>query len=174
VTTKITPKTDARFVCAWAGSHHVAFAIAAVQEVLSPRAITRLFHAPAAVLGVVNLRGEILPVVDLAQLLGDSPSMRSSTGDEARLVVLRVQVPPPTGSDGPPVLPRSTQVAVHVGRLDALRDAGDEEIAPLPAGIPESAARFARGILASPPPAAMLIDPERLVACEELAQLRMS
>lgn len=168
----MTLKTDARYVCAWAGTHHVAFAIAAVQEVLSPRAVTRLFHAPAALLGVVNLRGEILPVVDLGHLLGDAPTMRGASDDDARLVVLRVQVPQPAGSDAPgPV--RITPVAVHVARLDALRDVGDEAIAPLPAGIPEAAARFARGILASPPPAAMLIDPVRLVACDELAQLRM-
>ena len=48
------PRPGARFVCATAGSHRVAFAIAEVQEVLAPRAVTRLFHAPRALLGKVR------------------------------------------------------------------------------------------------------------------------
>ncbi len=41
-----------------------------VQEVLRVGSITRVPHAPSAVRGVTNLRGRVLPVVDLRRRLG--------------------------------------------------------------------------------------------------------
>lgn len=151
----------ARFVCATAGGNRVAFSIDSVQEVLAPRAITRLFHAPPSLLGVVNLRGEILPVVDLSQLLGE-PSSPPTLGVEARLIVVRV----PIGSGAQA---RFAPLALLVANLDALRDG---TIDALPAGVPDVAARFARGIVATPSPAVLVIDVEKLAAVEELATLR--
>ena len=153
--------TAARFVCATAGRSHVAFAIDSVQEVLAPRAITRLFHTPPSLLGVVNLRGEILPVVDLAQLVGDEPSPTTLSAD-ARLIVLRI----PTGEAQHA---RIAPLAVLVAHLDALRDG---EISELPPGVPELAARLSSGIVATPSPAVLAIDVEKLAAVEELASMR--
>lgn len=47
-----------------------ALAIRAVREVVASPAITPLPTAPAAILGVFNLRGEIVPILDTASLLG--------------------------------------------------------------------------------------------------------
>jgi chemotaxis signal transduction protein len=41
-----------------------------VREVLAAPIVTRLATAPAAVLGLINLRGEIVPLLDTAALLG--------------------------------------------------------------------------------------------------------
>ncbi|MCE1251701.1 MAG: chemotaxis protein CheW [Comamonadaceae bacterium] len=41
-----------------------------VQEIRSYEAPTRLAHAPASVLGVINLRGVIVPIIDLRLQLG--------------------------------------------------------------------------------------------------------
>lgn len=41
-----------------------------VQEVLRPQAVTPLPLAPAAVRGLLNLRGRIVPAVDLREVLG--------------------------------------------------------------------------------------------------------
>jgi chemotaxis signal transduction protein len=161
---------EARYICAWAGENHVAFDIKEVQEVLAPRAVTRLYHVPEAILGVVNLRGEILPVVDLAHLLGEAPSAVHASDSEARLVVLRAPVPATSeGHRGPP---RRTPLALHVQRLSALRTVREGGLSPLPPGVPEVSARLSRGLLADPP-AAMVIDTARVVECEELAQLRL-
>lgn len=153
--------SSSRYVCAWAGSLRVAFAIDDVQEVLAPRTVTRLFHAPAALLGVIGLRGEILPVIDLGSLLtGAAP--RSSEGTDERFVVLRTAV---EGS-------KPTSFAVRVARLDPLRDAGEQALEPLPPGVPELAARVARGMVVAPSPALVVLDPAKVVALEELAALR--
>ena len=63
----------------------LALPAAAVQEVLRPRPLTRVPHAPPGLLGVVNLRGGVLPVVSLAQLLGLAASPPSPA---ARVVVV--------------------------------------------------------------------------------------
>lgn len=150
--------SHSRFVCARASGVTVAFAIDDVQEVLSPRPVTRLFHAPAMLLGVVGLRGEILPVLDLSRLLGGAPR----PGEDERFVVIRVA----TDRN------KTTAMAVRVDRLEPLRDAGDAPIEPLPPGVPELTARFARGIVTSPAPAIIVLDPAKIVALEELAALR--
>ena len=41
-----------------------------VREILRPRALTRLPGAPAAVMGLANVRGQIVTVVDLGVALG--------------------------------------------------------------------------------------------------------
>src|SRR6266508_2582123 len=45
-----------------------AFGILRVREILEYDTITRVPNAPAAVRGVINLRGSVVPVVDLAIL----------------------------------------------------------------------------------------------------------
>lgn len=47
-----------------------AFGIMRVKEILEYDTITRVPNAPAAVRGVINLRGSVVPVVDLACLFG--------------------------------------------------------------------------------------------------------
>ncbi|MGZ3422420.1 MAG: chemotaxis protein CheW [Polyangiales bacterium] len=153
----------ARFVCAWAGGLRVAFGIEEVQEVLAPRAVTRLFHAPPAVLGVLNLRGDILPTLDLAVLVGDLEGPTPFGGSEERFLVLRAT----TESGAKP-----SSFAVRVQKLDALRDAGSGEIVPLPAGVPDRAARVSRGIVAGQGPAVLVLDAAKIAGLEEIAALR--
>ena len=47
-----------------------------------------MFHAPHALAGVTSLRGEVLPVLDLAELLG-APAAARAPGHDARIVVVR-------------------------------------------------------------------------------------
>jgi purine-binding chemotaxis protein CheW len=54
-----------------------------VREVVTTPALTRLVTAPATVLGLFNLRGEIVPLLDVAALLG-----AGRTGPVAFAVVL--------------------------------------------------------------------------------------
>jgi len=47
-----------------------AFGILRVKEILEYDTLTRVPNAPPAVRGVINLRGAVVPVLDLAQLFG--------------------------------------------------------------------------------------------------------
>ncbi len=52
------------------GAEQYALAIAGVREVRELGDVARVPGAPASVLGVTNVRGEVLPVLALADLLG--------------------------------------------------------------------------------------------------------
>ncbi len=59
--------------------------LANVREVLRAPPITRVPEVPSVVRGVANVRGEIVPVVDLAARLGEG-----AAGEDARLLMIRV------------------------------------------------------------------------------------
>ena len=61
--------------------------ILTVQEIIRPVDITRVPHAPDFVKGVINLRGRILPVIDLRTRFGFPAQER--TGD-MRIVVVEI------------------------------------------------------------------------------------
>jgi len=54
----------------WMGGEEHAMELSYVKEVITHRAVTRVPSVPAFVLGVINLRGSIVPVVDLGAMLG--------------------------------------------------------------------------------------------------------
>jgi purine-binding chemotaxis protein CheW len=49
---------------------HYAVPIAAVREIVNPLELTALPHSPAAVVGVADHRGEVIPIVDLRVRFG--------------------------------------------------------------------------------------------------------
>ena len=70
------------------GEGHFALPLRALVEVLPLLPVRALAHAPAGVAGVINYRGQVVPVLDLCQLaLGQPCAERVST----RLLVLRWQ-----------------------------------------------------------------------------------
>src|SRR5215813_8073601 len=60
--------------------------IAQVKETIVVRPITRVFLTPAWVAGIINLRGDIVAVLDLAVLLGLGPTLPQP---ETRIVIVR-------------------------------------------------------------------------------------
>lgn len=59
-----------------------------VQEIIRPMEITRVPNAPSFVEGVINLRGRIIPVVDLRERFGFPPRDRD---DSTRIVVVEMR-----------------------------------------------------------------------------------
>lgn len=57
-----------------------------VQEIIAMRSVSRIPLAPASVKGVINLRGKVVPVVDIRQCMG-LPSVNS--GEPSRVIVVR-------------------------------------------------------------------------------------
>lgn len=70
------------------GAEEYAIPILAVQEINRMMAITRVPQSPPFVEGVINLRGKVIPVVDLRKRFG--MPVNESTGDE-RIIVVEVQ-----------------------------------------------------------------------------------
>ena len=74
-------------LCFLVGERVFAMDIMGIREILRSHVVTPVPNAPVEVAGVLNLRGELLPVVDLHQALlhKAAPDAR----DEANLVVAR-------------------------------------------------------------------------------------
>jgi purine-binding chemotaxis protein CheW len=96
-------------VCA--GGEHYALAVESVRELRELGDLSPVPGAPAGVLGVTNLRGEVLPVLALADLLG----LRHAA-QPARLVVVE-----DAGRRGG----LAVDELVDVGPLSGSRDAGE-------------------------------------------------
>lgn len=111
-----------------------------VQEVIGLRPITRVFHSPPALAGVTNLRGEVLPVLDLGVLLGGDPTGQTAA---ARIVVVREE----SGL--------KRRAGLWVDELSGLRDL-PATLAPAPATAAERVREVVRGVIAEPPPCAVL------------------
>ncbi len=112
-----------------------------VKEVVDPRPLTRVFHAPPAMAGVASLRGEVLPVIDLGVLLGRDPR---ASEREGRIVVVRER-----GGE-------RRSAGLWVDELGGLRDVPESGLADLPPSITASLGEIALGMIPDPPPCTVL------------------
>ncbi|MEM7626303.1 MAG: chemotaxis protein CheW [Planctomycetota bacterium] len=69
------------------GVEEYAIPILAVQEINRMMPITTVPHSPAAVEGVINLRGRIIPVIDMRKRFDLEPASDQS---DARIIVVEV------------------------------------------------------------------------------------
>lgn len=144
-----------RLVCFEVGAHEVGADIAQVRETIGLRPVTPVFHTPDIVAGLINLRGEILVVLDVGALLGGRPSRRDP---RCRIVVVDVEEDGQTRSAG-----------LLVDGLGPIRETGDHDLAAPPSTMPESERVYLRGIVSLPSHPLAVLDLERVFAAPELA-----
>jgi len=70
------------------GKEEYALRIFSVKEILKNEEITFIPHAPSNILGIIQLRGKIIPVIDLKKRLGISDTVYDST---AKIVVCFIE-----------------------------------------------------------------------------------
>ena len=68
------------------GEEEYAIPILSIQEIIKPFTWTRVPQVPSYVLGVFNLRGAVIPLIDLRAKFGLSSKKHS---DETRFIVMR-------------------------------------------------------------------------------------
>ena len=68
------------------GEEEYAVPILSIQEIIKPFSWTRVPQVPPYVLGVFNLRGAVIPLIDLRLKFGLTPKKHS---DETRFIVMR-------------------------------------------------------------------------------------
>jgi len=71
--TAVPPEEKREYLTFWIGDEEYAVAIACVREILKAPAITEVPRAPAPILGVILVRGEVIPVHDPRRRLGLPP-----------------------------------------------------------------------------------------------------
>lgn len=117
------------------GAEWLCLPAAAVSEITSMRTIHKLPHRAQVVLGVVNVRGELLVCMSLARLLGVEPAAAPREGDALaypRLVVM-------AGEQGRLVFPVDEMHGIERFAPDALQE--------VPASIGKAAATYTSAML---------------------------
>lgn len=133
---------EARCISVRAARAHYALDMSEVQEVIGMRPLTRVFHAPLAIAGVTSLRGDVLPVLDLAVLLGGDVTALSSP--DVRIVVVRETAG------------LKRRAGLVVDGLAGLRTRPEGALVEAPATINKAARTLIVGVIPEPPPCSVL------------------
>lgn len=112
------------------GDQEFCVDIMSVREIRGWTPATPLPHAPSYVMGVINLRGAVLPIIDLSARLG----MKDADPSE-RHVIIVAQV-------------KSRVVGLLVEAVSDILTITDDNIQPVPEVSSELEKQYARGILA--------------------------
>ncbi len=68
------------------GEEEFAIPILSIQEIIKPISCTRVPQIPSYILGVFNLRGSVIPLIDLRSRFGLTPQKHT---DETRFIVMK-------------------------------------------------------------------------------------
>ena len=112
------------------GDQEFCVNVMAVREIRGWTPATPLPHSPHYVLGVINLRGAVLPIMDLSLRLGMKPAEPT-----ARHVIIVAQV-------------KSRVVGLLVDAVSDILTVDDDTIQPTPEVTSDLEKQYARGILA--------------------------
>jgi purine-binding chemotaxis protein CheW len=162
-----------RLLCFQAGGQEFGAPIRTVKETLPERPLTRVFLVPPFVAGLMNLRGEVVGVLDLARLVGlppVTPERERRRHPETSIVILRSVQP---GKSSRPAC------GLSVERLLGVRDVADA-LQPPPTTLDSITAGYLAGVASSDPSGAgvprpiLVLDPERVLACDALRPYRRS
>jgi purine-binding chemotaxis protein CheW len=81
------PVTGGQLATFWLDGDLYGVEVAHVQEVLKSQGLTRVPLAPAAVAGLINLRGQVVTAIELRERLGRPPRPE---GTDAVVIVVRL------------------------------------------------------------------------------------
>jgi purine-binding chemotaxis protein CheW len=155
-------KTDANAYLTFVlGEERFAIPVEHVQEVVELGQVTKVPNAPAYMVGIINLRGRILPLLDTKLKLGLSATQRSK---KCRIMVLDI--------------PIADEKSLHIG---AMVDVAREVIEILPKDIQappdvdnlQSSAPIT-GVLNNNGDITMIMDITKVFSLQELKQVHTS
>ena len=129
------------------------FHIERIQEIITPGRLTRLPDVPAYVIGVSNLRGAIIPVIDLRLLFG-LPAREP--GADTRTIIVNV---------GNRTMGCTVDAVSQVIRIPA------EQIRPTPDSIAAEGQRFVEGFARSGDDLYIVLDADCLLDPASLASV---
>jgi purine-binding chemotaxis protein CheW len=149
---------DAGVICVEVAGSAYGIPVQEVQEVVGQRPLTRVFHAPSALAGITNLRGEVLPVIDLGRLL-DEGYEPSNEALEPRVVVVREQ----GGA--------RRRAGLKVDALLGLRDVPISARREVPPAIAARLGELVVGVVSEPTPAFALLSVSAILDAPVLREL---
>ncbi len=77
--------TSQKYLCFRVSAEEYAINLMDIKEIIKPREVTEVPHAPAFIRGIISLRGIIIPILDMRSRLGFTEA--PSTGKERFVIV---------------------------------------------------------------------------------------
>ncbi len=111
------------------GEHLCAIPVEDIQEIIRNQSATRVFLAPEYVVGVLNLRGQIVTIVDMRRKFGMADGVG---GGDARIIIIDVRL--------------GERVGLLVDRVDDIVAARSDDIEPPPSNIGQGLERIFKGV----------------------------
>lgn len=146
----MSPASSLRHVIVLLGEERYAIPMEKAQEFIAGRPLTRIPNAPAFIRGLINLRGQVLPMIDLGMKLG-LPPRKDSKFD----IILIVEV------DG-------RRLGLKVSGVTELLDIEEESIQETPEFSSRIQTAFVRGICHIEEEPVILLDIDHLLSREEI------
>ena len=135
-------------------TEHYCIHITTAKEVFIPAAITKVPNTPAFIIGVTNLHGEVIPLVDLRYFLG----LRQKEGlGGTKALVTDV---------------KSNTIGIMVDDVDEALDIEEVSIQPPLATIKGRLAEFTIGQIQLSDKIAVLLDLKKILNCNEMENLK--
>jgi purine-binding chemotaxis protein CheW len=146
----ITPSSHQQYLTFILAGEEYAVGVMSVQEIRPWHAVTVLPNAPAWMLGVLDLRGVVVPVMDLRRRFDLEPAQ---IGPSTVVIVLRVQ------SDG-----AARTVGLVVDAISEVYDIDAADCRSLPDIGGGAGAQLVQGLAQADGKTLILIDPVRLAS----------
>ena len=158
--TSQTPGTfaDAQYLTFSVAGDTYALAIEGIKEIIELSQMTVVPMMPAYVRGVINLRGAVVPVIDLAARFGQPPA---ELGRRSCVVILEVNA-----DDG-----EKQVFGLLVDAVCAVLDIASEHMEPAPAFGARIRADFIAGMARLDARFVIVLDANRVLALHDLATI---
>ena len=140
------------------GGEMFAVGILNVKEIIEYGNLTQIPLMPSFIRGVINLRGSVVPVIDLAARFGGAPS---TPGRRSCIVIVEV-----TGADGV-----RHDIGVLVDAVSEVLDIPPAEIEPPPSFGARIRADFIFGMGKVGGKFVVILDIDQLLSVDEIAQI---
>ena len=135
------------------GKEHYAVDISAVESIIKMQPITVVPHTPSFVEGVTNLRGSVLPVIDLRKRFGLAMDTISKN---SRIVVIALG---------------TTKVGMIVDAVSEVMRVPDDAIEPPPPMVTSIETTFITGIAKIETKLVILLELAKVLSMEQQAEL---
>jgi purine-binding chemotaxis protein CheW len=135
------------------GAEEYGLDLLRVKEVIRMRQITWLPKAPSCVKGIINLRGDVIPIVDLRDRFGLESIENTAT---TRVIVVEVE---------------ARLVGVVVDSASQVVRVPADQFDPPPPMAGKTAGRFITGVGKMDEKLIIMIDVDRILSADEMSQI---
>lgn len=146
-------RNEVQLACFRIGPEMYALDILRIKEIIRPQRLTPVPKAPAFIEGVINLRGVVIPVVDLRKRF-DQPNLGSDRKTRIIICALSGKI-----------------IGLMVDEVAEVRRYSRQEVQPAPKFLKGKGAEFFLGVCRRDDDLVMLLDLEKILSSEEKIDL---